>query len=369
MMIDQFETGQDHPLVDTQWSLTLLQGEPLLPNSYISARFSADGAVSGTGGCNRYRASYQVDGPGIAVNPAAGTLMACPPPLMQQERSYLAALQATASYELSQDTLLLKDLSGATIARFVAESQSLAGSSWDVTGYNNGRQAVVSLIAGTAITARFDQDGKLAGNAGCNNYAGAFDLGEETIAIGPLRTTRKFCQQPEGLMEQEELYLAALQTAAVYRIEGRSLELRTADGALAVKLRRAAGAPAADQDSGDEAAAPAGQACVTGLVTFAEPATLPEDVVIQVRINDTSRMDAPAIVMGEQIVSSPGSTPIPYCVCYKPDDIRPHHTYSMQARIEDGSGTLLFISNTVNPVITRGAPSDGVNIAVVPVAR
>ncbi len=98
-------------------------------------------------------------------------------------------------------------------------------------------------------------DGRLAGNAGCNDYAGAYDLGEETVVIGPLRTTRKFCQEPEGLMEQEQIYLAALQTVATYRIEGRTLELRTADGALAAKFRRAAGEPATDQGGGSDAAA------------------------------------------------------------------------------------------------------------------
>lgn len=363
-----FEPGETPSLAETSWSLTMLQGQPILSGSYISMRLGADGMASGTSGCNRYRASYRVDGSSMTIGAAAGTLMACPPPLMQQERAYLAALQATASYRLNHDTLALEDQSGATIACFVAEPQDLAGTSWEATGYNNGRQAVVSLIAGTAITARFSQDGKLAGNAGCNSYSGVCDVGAETIAVGPLRTTRMFCQQPEGLMEQERLYLAALQTAAVYRIEGHSLELRTADGALAAKFRRAAGESATDQ-GGDESAAPAGQACVTGLVTFAEPTTLPEDVVVQVRINDTSLMDAPAVVMGEQIVPSPGSTPISYRVCYNPDGIQPHHTYSMQARIEDHKGALLYISNTVNPVITRGAPSDGVNIAVIPVAR
>jgi putative lipoprotein len=170
-------------------------------------------------------------------------------------------------------------------------------------------------------------------------------------------------------MEQERLYLEALQTAASYRIEGRTLELRTAAGALVAKLRRADDESATDQGSGDEATAPAGQACITGLVTFTEPATLPEDAVVQVRINDISRMDAPAVVMGEQIVSSPGSTPIPYCVCYNPDDIQPHHTYSMQTRIEGSTGELLYISNTITPVITRGAPGDGVEIAVIRVGR
>jgi heat shock protein HslJ len=39
-------------------------------------------------------------------------------------------------------------------------------------------------------------------------------------------------------MEQEAQYLSALETAATYKIEGKVLELRTADGALAVKYTK-----------------------------------------------------------------------------------------------------------------------------------
>lgn len=245
MTSNPHNSGVGISLVGITWSLAALNDEPILPGAYISARFDADGAVSGTSGCNRYRASYQVDGAGLTIATAAGTLMACPPPLMEQERAYLAALQATAAFEIKEDTLTLSDPDGAAVARFVAEPQGLAGTSWEVIGYNNGRQAVVSLIAGAVITAQFDQDGKLAGNAGCNDYAGTVEVGADTVAVGPLRTTRKFCPQPEGLMEQESLYLAALQTAATYRVEGQSLEMRTADGALAVKFKRSAVIPGA----------------------------------------------------------------------------------------------------------------------------
>jgi hypothetical protein len=41
----------------------------------------------------------------------------------------------------------------------------------------------------------------------------------------------------------------------------------------------------------------------------------------------------------------------------------------MQARIEDSTGALLYISSTITPVITRGAPGDGVEIAVIRVGR
>ncbi|RME97153.1 MAG: META domain-containing protein [Chloroflexi bacterium] len=47
------------------------------------------------------------------------------------------------------------------------------------------------------------------------------------------------CESPEGIMEQEQEYLAALGTAATYQISGNSLELRTAEGSLAVTFEPA----------------------------------------------------------------------------------------------------------------------------------
>jgi heat shock protein HslJ len=46
------------------------------------------------------------------------------------------------------------------------------------------------------------------------------------------------CDQPEGVMDQEAQYLAALQSAATYSIEGNRLELRTADDAMAADFSK-----------------------------------------------------------------------------------------------------------------------------------
>ncbi len=43
---------------------------------------------------------------------------------------------------------------------------------------------------------------------------------------------------PEGVMEQEAQFLAALQSAGNYQIEGNVLELRTMDDALAALFNR-----------------------------------------------------------------------------------------------------------------------------------
>ena len=44
------------------------------------------------------------------------------------------------------------------------------------------------------------------------------------------------CAEPEGIMEQEAAFLAALSTAATYSINGQVLEMRTADDAMALRF-------------------------------------------------------------------------------------------------------------------------------------
>ena len=66
-----------------------------------------------------------------------------------------------------------------------------------------------------------------------------------------------FCAEPEGVMDQEAQYLAALETAATYTISADRLELRTADGALAVSYVAAGEATAAaPAETGDDTRAP-----------------------------------------------------------------------------------------------------------------
>jgi putative lipoprotein len=110
------------------------------------------------------------------------------------------------------------------------------------------------------------------------------------------------------------------------------------------------------------------QASVTGTVTYRERIALPSDATIQVQVQDVSLADAPAQIIGDITIPADGKqVPIPYEVIYNPDEIQEAHTYSMSVRIEDSAGNLLFISDTHTPVITRGNPTQDVEIVVVPV--
>ena len=225
-------------LSGTDWVLSSLPGRSLLPDATATAHF--EGArVQGTDGCNRYTAPYTETGSALQVGPrAASTQMACPPAVMQQAEAFTGALALASRYRVAAGRLQLLAADGAVLATLAPQSQGLAGTSWRVTGYNNGKQAVVSVLADTSLTMAFSAEGKVSGSAGCNHYTASYASEGQKLSLGPAAATRKMCASPERIMEQEQQFLKALETVATARFEGDRLELRMAAGALAATLTR-----------------------------------------------------------------------------------------------------------------------------------
>ncbi len=83
-------------------------------------------------------------------------------------------------------------------------------------------------IPGTILTAVFE-DGVVSGVAGCNEYSGGYEVDGDTIDVTEIASTRAFCGEPVGTMDQEITYLGLLQTADGFERDGDGLTLR--DGA------------------------------------------------------------------------------------------------------------------------------------------
>lgn len=229
--------SSDAPLADTRWSLTELAGEPLVANTVVTAAFGADGTVTGTAGCNRYRTTYETSDTTITIAATgAMTMMACPEPVMEQERAFLDSLGAAATFAVTPDTLTLTNEAGTTVLTFALQAQELVGS-WEVIGYNNDQSAVVSVVEGTDPVFEFTDD-QVSGTAGCNQLSGTYSVDGATVEIGPLIGTKMACLEPDGVMEQEAALSAALEAAATFSIEGDTLEMRRADDQIAVQFRR-----------------------------------------------------------------------------------------------------------------------------------
>lgn len=208
-----------------------------------------EGRAGGNTGCNSFSAGYTVSGQQLSFQPGVSTMMACAEPIMAQEQALLSQLNEVAAYEIVSGQLHLLDAAGQTLLTFEQlVPASLTGILWRATNYNNGRQAVVNVLDGTEITATFGDDGSLTGTAGCNNYRAGYTVENGQLTIGPAISTRMMCAEPAGVMEQESAYLAALETAATYRIQGDQLELRTADGALVARYVVASATEGAGDD-------------------------------------------------------------------------------------------------------------------------
>jgi heat shock protein HslJ len=138
--------------------------------------------------------------------------MACAPPAYEVERAYLAALERVAAWRLDDVVLVLLDGDDAELLRY---EQATPVGDWEVAAFLNGN-AVSSPLPGTQLTASFADDGTLTGSAGCNTYRTSFTTDQGEIEIDGPATTRKTCPEPEGVMEQEAAYLAALPTATHY---------------------------------------------------------------------------------------------------------------------------------------------------------
>lgn len=221
------------------WQQTLMNNDdqfvPANPANY-SVQFNADGTLAVQADCNQVGGSYTLDGSQITITMGPSTLAACPEGSLGDQ--FVQNLSQANIYSFAGEELLIDLMLDSGTMRFGAQSSELAGTGWTVIGYNNGRGGVVSTIIGTELTADFGADGMLTGSAGCNNYSAGYELGGSNITIGPAAATRMACAEPEGIMQQEQEYLAALQTAATYQISGDRLEIRTAEGATVATFER-----------------------------------------------------------------------------------------------------------------------------------
>lgn len=95
---------------------------------------------------------------------------------------------------------------------------------------------------------------------------------------------------------------------------------------------------------------------ITGSIAYLARTALPPDAILVIRIQDTSRADAPARTLAEQRIELAGQqSPIPFRMLVDRDLLRKNARITVAARIQRGS-TLLFINDTSYPALADGKP-------------
>ncbi len=83
-----------------------------------------------------------------------------------------------------------------------------------------------TVLEGVEITARFDPDeAEVRGSSGCNQYFGDYKITRSELSIFNIAWTEMACLTPEGIMEQEEEFLAMLTASESFEIQEDQLTI------------------------------------------------------------------------------------------------------------------------------------------------
>ena len=225
--------------LEGSWNLVSYTG----PSGCVTApgdatmAFAADGTFSGNTGCNVLNGTYTTSGDDLTVTPGPMTLRACVDPAAQaQGRAGHRPTRIVTTFTVDADQLTLSDADGGALFVFTAGTTGLEGTSWTVTGVNDGTAttALVGAPDGAGLTLEFGTDGTVGGSDGCNSFSGPYTTDGDTISVSP-----EARQHPDRVRARRQRAGPAVRHRTPVRRHVRDLGLdahaaRDADGAMQV---------------------------------------------------------------------------------------------------------------------------------------
>jgi uncharacterized lipoprotein YbaY len=91
-----------------------------------------------------------------------------------------------------------------------------------------------------------------------------------------------------------------------------------------------------------------------GTASYRERIALPPGAVFEAELQDVSRADAPATVLGRSTLDPAGQPPFRFEIAYDAAAVRPGHRYTVRAVVKH-EGRLLFTTDRIYPVLDGGA--------------
>lgn len=184
-----------------------------------------------------------------------------------------------------------------------------------------------------APTLRFHPgEKKVTGNAGVNDINGSYQRNGNQVRFGRMAVARK--AGPEEAMKIEHIFLSHLSEVQSFGVQGNRLILNDAKKKPLFVFQ-------------------AQLSAVTGTFTYPERGPLPRrGATLTVMLIDVSLADAPATVIAQQ-AEEVKRLPVAFKLPYDYRKIQRNRSYSVRATITH-KGKLLFTSDTIHPVLTRG---------------
>ena len=219
----------------------------------------------------------------------------------------------------------------------------LGGTSWRLVRFQGGDGSTLTPDDRNKYTIAFETDGRLSARINCNRGTGTWkSSGPSQLEFGPLGLTRAMCL-PEPLHDQMvkqwtyarsylirhgHLFLSLMADGGIYEFEPMKLE-----GGVN------------------------GRGTVRGTATYRERMALPPGAVLEATLEDVSRADAAAKVIGSTRIEHPRNPPIRFTIPFDPSRIDPKQRYAVRARILVDEKPF-FITDQTYPVLTGGNGSE-----------
>lgn len=119
------------------------------------------------------------------------------------------------------------------------------------------------------------------------------------------------------------------------------------------------------QEGEETADVPAGGNVISGNVIYLDRSALDPNAVIMVDLLQPSTGNPDTVIASQSINAEGRQVPIPFEIQFDPAQIDPTQTYLVAARIVV-NGAPVFVSQAGVPVITNGAPTQGIEVLVSP---
>jgi heat shock protein HslJ len=229
--------GEPAGLAGTAWQLISVDGQaPDEGPDTVLAFLDGEWLVEHSR-CEGYVSSYQTAGHNLRVDTSAWLGQVC----QEKEGQGVTTLAEPSDYDLVQGRLQITMLSGRV---FVYEPLPEAGRlalhdhTWSMLStvgerWIEGEPVPLPdshpVLEGSEITLTL-KDGVASGSAGCNAYGATYSLEGASLAFVDVAATERECETPEGVMAQEQRYLADLRDVIGYRWVGSQFWLQTEDG-------------------------------------------------------------------------------------------------------------------------------------------
>lgn len=114
------------------------------------------------------------------------------------------------------------------------DQRVLKGTEWQLVSIGpSGAEA--NLVPGTTVTLKFGEDNRASGSSGCNSYSGSYSAVGDTISIQRLISTKRACLDQRA-NQQEQRFLAGLESATRFRLSSNRLTLLSERGRNALNF-------------------------------------------------------------------------------------------------------------------------------------